>query len=390
MSALDPADFAPVTGMIASPPCPTFSAAGQHAGMLILPELAEAIEDALAGEPRLAHHRKRMVRAIRAHLFQTTKLTRTARSRRAWDETAEAALIVQPARWIAALRPTYIAMEQVPPALPLWREYECHLRAMGYSVWTGLLSAERYGVPQTRKRAILMASLAGAVSPPQPTHQKYVPGEPAREEWTLDGAIEPWVSMAEALGWGMTARPYPVIASGRSTGGPDKEKVGGSGARETLYEEQAAGRWKFRATNDRPNAAERDLDEPAPSLAFGHNPPRWAMNTGRDWKPGGTREDAQKIPVDQPAPTISTLLGRQAHWTEERPARIWPPGHAICVSSEEAAVLQSFPHDYPWQGTKTKVFQQIGNAIPPRMALAILRALLASGGWTELRPQETP
>lgn len=48
---------------------------------------------------------------------------------------------------------------------------------------------------------------------------------------------------------------------------------------------------------------------------------------------------------------------------------------AVRVSIEEAGVLQTFPPDYPWQGTKSAQFRQVGNAVPPLLAYRVLEAV---------------
>lgn len=146
------------------------------------------------------------------------------------------ALVTEPLRWALALRPRLIAWEQVPPALGYWKHCAEILRGEGYSAWAGCLRAEQYGVPQTRTRAFLLASLNGPVEPPKPTHQRYVKGEPQRHETTLEGEVLPWVSMAEALAgvsdrWPVVPAPT-VTAGGGDTGGPE---VFGRGGRVRLH-----------------------------------------------------------------------------------------------------------------------------------------------------------
>lgn len=45
------------------------------------------------------------------------------------------------------------------------------------------------------------------------------------------------------------------------------------------------------------------------------------------------------------------------------------------MTIEEAAVLQGFPPDYPWRGMQTAMFRQVGNAVPPPLARAVLSAV---------------
>lgn len=373
IAALDPLEFAPVDLLIGSPPCPTFSRAGKGDGIADMALVYEAAKMVSAGT------------------WRPDAL--------AWRD-ARSELVIEPLRWALALQPRFLAWEQVPDVLPFWRYCAGILEEAGWNIWAGTVDAERHGVAQTRKRAILMADRESRVEPPRPTHQRYVKGEPQRHEVTMEGEIQPWVSMAEALGWGLTERPSTTVVCGHNGGGPDPMSSG-SGGRLAIRREKDRGAWILRNGNQ-DRAAERAADEPAPTVAFGNNAARveWVH--------------------ERPAPTIVTtrrsdkglLVGRQlgegegrnvGGWGWERPAtavlgdsRVFAPtrkdrdpdyqpgdgpvsqgdGAAVRVTLEEAAVLQSFPPDYPFQGTKTKRFEQVGNAVPPLLAHAILGQLL--------------
>lgn len=56
-----------------------------------------------------------------------------------------------------------LILEQVPAVLPVWEAYAAALPYEGYSMDCGLLRTEEYGVPQTRKRAVLMARLGSGL-----------------------------------------------------------------------------------------------------------------------------------------------------------------------------------------------------------------------------------
>lgn len=379
-----------ITGLHASPPCQGFSLAGKGKGR----------EDS---EMLIA-----LIHAVAEGHLTADEAIEYAKDNAKDDKSY---LSLEPLRWIAALDPEWVTLEQVPAVLPLWEAYAEVLRAMGYSVVTGKLDAEQFGVPQTRTRAILIASRVREVSLPTPTHSRYHKRSPQR----LDEGVPKWVSMAEALQWGMTERPYPTIAAGTAAGGTDPQAIGGSGARKVIATERAEGRWVEKwwddspsadlptrqlpadvmlcPTNLRPNAALRRLDQPAPTMAFGHESPRWvtpeevaeyrqrvaAKAAEREHNQSGTEFDLE-WPCDRPAPTIAgrdivPMPGANANrFNGSTKSR----NDGLRVTIEEAGVLQSFPADYPWQGGKTSKFQQCGNAVPPLLGAAVGKCAL---GW---------
>lgn len=91
-------------------------------------------------------------------------------------------------------------------------------------------------------------------------------------------------------------------------------------------------------------------------------------------KPAGTTDVMGRMRWDAPSPTIRTEFfkpekGRYLHpqWNpdepEDRVNRV--------ITHFEASLLQDFPRDYRWCGTKVSIARQIGNAVPVGLAEAV-------------------
>jgi DNA (cytosine-5)-methyltransferase 1 len=217
--------------------------------------------------------------------------------KRAGLEDPRGELVWEPLRWARDLRPRWIACEQVPEVLPVWRIIAAALRELGYSVWTGRFNSADFGVPQTRVRAGLIGRLDATAVPPTPTH-----AERAGDD-LLGSDLRPWATIRDATG----------------RGGVEQSHTRGAGM--TLRH------------GERPN---RTVDEPSFTITAGSH----ASGTRLEW--------------------------------------VHPDGHRERVTTGEAAALQGFRPDYPWAGNQQKRFEQCGNAVPPSLAAAILRPLLAT------------
>ncbi|MFD8847587.1 DNA cytosine methyltransferase [Streptomyces sp. NPDC059604] len=307
-------------GLIASPPCQAWSRAGNRLGLVDQPLVHQAIEDLAAGRDT----RDRLLTACR---------------------DPRSLLAAEPMRYLYALHaggePEWVVMEEVPDVLPLWRQYAAVLRSWGFSVWTGILNAADFGVPQTRRRAILLASRVRTAHPPAPTHAQV-----AEPDSLFGPGRTRWVSMAQALGWGATDRPVPTVCAGGGPGGGPEPFP--SGSRKTLSDARERGtwaplpvntgenRWSWSLrSNNQAHATVRSVQEPAGTLFFGHraNECTWVAGPAQ-----AERTDAPAAP------------------------------EPIRITAREAGLLQTFPADYPWAGNKGQQFSQIGNAVPPLLA----------------------
>lgn len=131
------------------------------------------------------------------------------------------ALVLEPLRWVLAAADTgrpyrAVVLEQVPQALPVWETYAEILRAEGYRVSCGILNAVEYGVPQTRRRAVLLARRDGLVGLPAATHRPWA----RRALSEVESYRRPVVSMGAALG---RSEPFTVV-SNYGTGGDPKRR----------------------------------------------------------------------------------------------------------------------------------------------------------------------
>lgn len=196
-----PTDFSTAVNVLAGgPPCQTYTVAGSGHGRHALTRVVRLVQKLGDG----------LIDDVVAEVA-TLSDPRTG-------------LVLQPLIWvlraIEAGRPfEAIVLEQVPQARPVWDEMALVLECSGYGVDVAVLRTEEYGVPQTRRRAILIARRgipSEEVRLPPPTHQRYrSPQTRADDLPGLTGELPRWVTMAEAL---EISEPFVVVSNYGSGG----------------------------------------------------------------------------------------------------------------------------------------------------------------------------
>lgn len=232
-------------------------------------------------------------------------------------------------------------MENVPELLrsPEYREFKRRAQRFGFRVEARIVNAADYGVPQRRRRAIVIGVKQGLVPWPDETHR-----DPEIEQ----SDREPWRTFRDAVS-GLPLKPNGKDwHTGRN---PRPESI----RRYKAVPRNGGNRFQMQRNLDRAD--------------LGHLVPQCWRN-----KPSGTTDVFGRLWWDRPAFTIRTEFykpekGRYLHPTANRP-----------ITIREAARCMSFPDNFlfPENLPMTAVARQVGNAVPPLLAQRIAEALAAA------------
>ena len=238
-------------------------------------------------------------------------------------------LITEFGRLIAETKPEFVTMENVPQLLDhtVFRDF---LKVLaGYETWYGIINCTQYGVPQTRKRLVLLASRLGKIELISP------------DMFGLGIA-----TVREAIG-----HLHPLVA-------------GATDSHDPLHTAASLSNLNLRRIRaSKPGGTWRDWDDDL--LALCHR-----KRTGQTYPSVYGR-----MGWDSPSPTITTQCfgygnGRFGHPEQDR-----------AISLREAAILQTFPEDYcfvaPGKRVNSSILGRlIGNAVPVRIGEVVAQSLI--------------
>lgn len=238
------------------------------------------------------------------------------------------------------LKPKYFVMENVPNLLTTengYFQYELKkaFDEIGYRIEARILTASDYGVPQNRRRAVILGKF-GASPPPHP--------EPSNRNTTV------WDAISD-------------LAYHNSGQGTDTERYRNKAQTQYQGKLRAGSDYlhNHKATNHSPIALHRmtmmPLNSKLKSLPDEHRTKSIYAGT---WT---------RLVKEETAPTITTRFDTPSSGQFTHPVL----DRAITV--REGARLQSFPDTFKFTGTKGSQMKQVGNAVPPQLANAIALAI---------------
>lgn len=243
-------------------------------------------------------------------------------------------LIREYLRIVKALRPRTCVMENVPGLLGrgLFTELLRGLRKLDYKVRYQIVQLADYGVPQRRRRLVLVAGHKLDVTVPTATHSQ-----------AGEGGLRPWRTVRDAIEF----LPVP----------PKRSAVLKRGVKPKYkwhFARDSSATVRSRLSNSIKNGIGRDLLPKALRLK---------CHEGLS----GFHDVYGTMRWNQPSPTITggctnASKGRFGHPATPRP-----------LTPLEAALLQTFKVKYRFVGTVESVAEQIGNALPRRFSRLVAR-----------------
>ena len=238
------------------------------------------------------------------------------------------------------VHPKYFLMENVPNLLTaehgyFQKEIVELFSSIGYQLTTGVLNAADYGVPQNRRRAVILGKRdhpAPALPEKMSTHVTI---------WDAIGDLAFLQS-----GEGTEEQPYPNLPAS------DYAKAL-RGKMSVLHNHVATNHSKLaleRLSLIPPNCGKEML--PHEHLTKSIYSGTWS-----------------RMIKDDISVTITTRFDTPSS------GRFTHPFLNRAITVREAARIQSFPDSFIFSGTKSSQMKQVGNAVPPRLAYAIAKVI---------------
>ena len=273
---------------------------------------------------------------------------------RFWDDPRNH-LLKQYVRAIEVMRPKWLMMENVEGLLTtkdgeyVYEVVKAFVN-LGYRIRLEKVYAHEFGVPQRRKRVLIVGNRLGYdFTFPSPTVPSF--GRIFRK-----GGVD--------LDRALFGLPRPTDSDQDSRYDVDFSEqwaaflASPDGTVSDHYAPRVEGILFDRISALAPGQTMKDLPDHLQHASFKKRANRRVMDGTPSEKRGGSPSGLKRLHLDEPCLTITGAATREfIHPIEHRPLTI-----------REAARIQTFPDDFKFIGSMSDKIQQIGNAIPPLLA----------------------